>query len=89
MAKSKIKLDHAGIRAIISGGDVADAIRAEAERIAAQVRSDPNVIRHGMPVDVIYTTTDRAKAIVTITHALGRPVDAKHSVFAKAIGSSK
>lgn len=91
MPKPTVKLDHAGIAAILKGSDVAALIQDAAADIVAHVQADPNIVRRGLSddVDAIHVTTDRAKAIIAITNRLGAPLDAKYSIFAKAIGGGK
>lgn len=91
MAKPKVSLDHAGIRAILSGSEVADLIQDAAAQVVSHVQADPAIASRGLSgeVDAIFVVTDRAKAIIAITDRLGRPLDAKYSIFDKAIGSGK
>lgn len=87
-----IRLNHAGIEAILKSAPMAAAVKAVAEQVAQNVR-DMNIDVGGfkgdsgeidLPVDVTMTTTDRAHANVTIKHPAGQAVQAKHGALTKA-----
>lgn len=90
MARSKVKvtLDSAGMEEMLKSAPVAAAVMAEAEKVANAVRADPNVLRHEMQDDVITgpLTTDRAVAYITIAHAGGMGMEAKHGTLSRAAG---
>lgn len=88
MAKGKLKLDHAGIAAMLKSHEVAQLVHAEAERIAAELRTDGDVVRHEMQGDVIVTdyVTDRAASAVTLAHPGGLGMEAKHASLTRAAG---
>jgi hypothetical protein len=85
MARSKfgkVKIDRAGVQAVLRSGDVADMVHGEAVNLASELRTDPAILRNtlatldGIKVDDY--TTDRAASSVTITHASGVAIQAKH-----------
>lgn len=88
----KIRLDNAGVAAILKSADMQRATRALAEQVAQNVRElgikvgdrDGSPHEHDLPVEVSMSTTDRAHANVTITHASGVAVQAKHGALTKA-----
>jgi len=84
---AKIKLDSAGMAAMLKSSGVRSAVHQAAEEIAERVKHDPAIVRHGIAesVDVLDITTDRAAAIVAIAHAAGRGIEAKHASLTKAV----
>ena len=86
---NKIKLDRPGIRAVLKDQpEVIAEIRDLAERVAGTVRANAAVVRHSMEVGVNHTTTDRAKAYITLLHAGGMATQAKHGVFSRAAAAN-
>ena len=89
---SPIRLDHAGIAAILKSAEMAAAVKAAADSVADNVRAqgvkvgdhDGGPRERDLPVSVQMVTTDRAHAIVAITHPSGEAVQAKHGVLTKA-----
>ena len=83
---TQIKLNSAGMLAMLKSVEVAAAVHAQAEAVAANVRADPNMARRGIvdEVSVDDYTTDRAATSVTITHAAGLGMEGKHGVLTKA-----
>lgn len=82
----EIKLDSAGIQAMLKSAEVAAAIHALGETVAGNVRADPNITRRGIAdeVSVDDYVTDRAATSVTITHPAGLGMEGKHGVLTKA-----
>lgn len=81
MARPEIKLDHAGIEAVLKSSEVAGAIRGRAETVAAMVRGDVDA-KDGVVVDNY--TTDRAASSVTIRDTRGRLWQARDGVLSRA-----
>lgn len=89
---NRIKLDHRGIAAILKSAPMVAATKVAAEQVAQKVRdqgikvgdSDGGPREVDLPVEVTMHTTDRAHANVTITHAAGASVQAKHGALTKA-----
>lgn len=85
----KVTLDSSGIRELLKSADVARAVEDAAEAVAENVRAQ-NIAVEGVPGDVALPVsvrmveTDRAHAIVAITHASGEAVQAKHGALTKA-----
>lgn len=92
MARNRITLNRRDVGLFLRSAEMQAVIRAKAEQVAASVRSkgirvgDRDGGRHedALPVSVLSTVTDRAKALVTITHPAGDAVQAKHGVLTKA-----
>lgn len=86
MAKPTIGLYPAGMAEMLKSPKVAAAVHAAAEATAANVRADPNMIRHEIQdeVSVDDYVTDRAATSVTITHPAGIGMEGKHGVLTKA-----
>lgn len=85
--RSLIRLDHAGIREVLSTGAVAAAVRALGESVEAAVQAHPSVQRHNMPVTGSHGVTDRSRYTVTIAHPGGLGVQAKHGALTQAAAS--
>lgn len=85
---ARLKLDHAGIAAVLKSAEVGDAVASLADKVAARVRDDAAVRRNGVEGHVVVDeyTTDRSAASVTITHPAGLPLEAKHGVLTRAAG---
>ena len=87
-----IRLDSKGVAAILKSAEMARAVKAKAEAVADNVRAqgikagdrDGGPHERELPVSVQMVTTDRAHAIVAITHPAGDAVQAKHGVLTKA-----
>jgi len=82
----KIRLDHAGIRAVLNSGEVADVVEATAEAIAATVRSEVDA-ENGTVVDTY--RTDRAAASVTIRDVSGKLWQVRDGVLTRAAAAQR
>lgn len=87
----RIKLNRAGIAAIMKGAEMQAAINATAEQVAANLRGQKikvGALKGGdeidLPVTVRSGITDRARATVVIAHPAGMAVQAKHGALTKA-----
>jgi hypothetical protein len=89
---TKVRLNSAGVAAILKSGGVAAVVKDAAETVAERVRDqgikvgDRDGGRHeyDLPVTVSMVTTDRAHANVTLAHPSGDAVQAKHGALTKA-----
>lgn len=81
MRNAKIQLDTKGIRSVLSGADVASAVRGLAEQAAGNARA---VLPAGTDVVVDSYTTDRAAASVTIRDGRGRLWQVRDGVLTRA-----
>ena len=86
-----VKLDHAGLAAMLKSTEMHQMVQDAAEKIAQQVEEQN--IRVGafrgsgdidLPVKVEVTTTDRAHAQVVLAHPAGAAVQAKHGALTRA-----
>ncbi|GAA0627325.1 hypothetical protein HPO96_36975 [Kribbella sandramycini] len=86
-AKVKVKLNPAGMQAMLKSRGIAQAVHARAEEVAARARQDAAIVRHELQdaVDVEDVITDRAVSIVAIAHPAGRGIEGKHSSLTKAV----
>lgn len=86
MTASKVRLDSAGVAAVLKSAAVAATVTAAAEQVAGQVRSQGVTVAHGedLPVVVNSYVTDRAAASVTLAHPAGLAVQAKHGALTAA-----
>lgn len=84
-----VRLDHSGMAAVAKSAAVRAEVTKLAERVADNVRAqgirvegEPGDV--SLPVEVTSYTTDRARSSVTIKHASGQAVQAKHGALTKA-----
>lgn len=92
MARNQVRLDRAGVRAILNSPQMRAVVQQATEAVKANVEAQ--AIRVGdvdggkneidLPVSARVVTTDRAHGIVAITHAAGLAVQAKHGALTKA-----
>jgi len=81
---SLVHLNYAAIGRILRE-EMRKPVDELAAQIAAKVKADPEVADDAAgSVDVRSVTTDRAVAIVAITHPAGMALQAKYGVFTKA-----
>lgn len=93
MARAKVKLNHAGIAALLEDGgmrglvaEAASAIAANCEGAGIMVEGVPG--RISLPVEVSITETDRAHGTVTLAHPSGQAVQAKHGLLTQAAAAA-
>lgn len=89
MALGKVRLASRGIEAIAKSSEVRREVTALAEKVADNVRSMGIRVEGvpgdvALPVEVTSYITDRARSSVTIKHASGAAVQAKHGALTKA-----
>jgi hypothetical protein len=83
----KVRLDHAGIRQILTGDTVRELITDAAEQVAAAARAQGHTITSGEPVPVEVVPeadTDRAGVSVAVQHASGIGMEARHGLLRRA-----
>lgn len=89
---ARIRLNHAGVAAILKSPGVIAATKSAAEAVAENVRAqgirvgdkDGGAYEYDLPVTVTMVTTDRAHGIVALAHPAGEAVQAKHGALTKA-----
>lgn len=89
---ARVKIDPKGVAAILKSAAMHKVVQDAAEAVASNVRDqnikvgdhDGGSHERDMPVTVGVTTTDRAHAVVTLAHASGEAVQAKHGALTKA-----
>lgn len=95
MARPKVQLDHGGVAALLKSTAMHALVQDVAEEIAAAVQSQG--LRVGafagggdipLPVEVSVTTTDRARANVTLAHPAGVAVQAKHGALTRGASAA-
>lgn len=87
-----VRLNKAGVAQILKSSELQRAVTAAAEQVADNVRAqnikvgDRDGGKHevDLPVKVSSSTTDRARAAVTLAHPAGAAVQAKHGALTKA-----
>lgn len=96
MARGSVKLNRAGVQAMLKSTGMHRVIQAKTEEIAQKVR-DQNITvgdkdggRHetDLPVKVEVGTSDRARGVVLLAHPAGLAVQAKHGALTKAASAS-
>jgi hypothetical protein len=85
--RPKIKLNSAGIAAMLQSDEVSVAVTGLAESVMANVAL-PAPHNSRMDVEVDSYTTDRAASAVTIAHAGGLGVEAKYGVLGRAAAAA-
>jgi hypothetical protein len=91
-----VKLNHAGVAAILKSGEMAALVSGAAEEIANNVRAQGQKVgafeggegEIDLPVTVTPYTTDRAAASVALAHPAGIAVQAKHGVLTRAAAAA-
>jgi hypothetical protein len=84
MARMKIKLDHGGVAAVLTSGEVASAIGDLTESVAANAGGWETNSGEPIPVVTSTYTTDRAAGSVTLAHPAAMPLQAKYGVLTDA-----
>lgn len=92
MARAKVKLDHAGLAALLQSTEMHRAVQEAAEAVVDNVKAqgikvgdrDGGTFEYDLPVDFQMTTTDRAHATVALAHPAGEAVQAKRGALTKA-----
>ncbi|WP_067201086.1 hypothetical protein [Microbacterium sp. XT11] len=84
---SKVRINSAGIRAVLNSGKVRSAVNARAQAMASAIGSP---MAHDGPVDVVVDsyTSDRPVAGVTLAHAAGIGLEAKYGYLTEAAASA-
>jgi hypothetical protein len=87
MARSKITLDHSGMRELLRSSGVQRVVEQRADAVADAASAAPEVRRNGMTVirSKASAGRNRARAIVTIAHPGGLAVQAKHGTLSRAV----
>lgn len=92
----RVRLNSAGVTALLKSPHLAAAVKAKADEVAANVEQlgirvgdrDGGKHEKPLPVDVRTGTTDRVRAQVSITHPAGLAVQAKHGALTKAAAAA-
>lgn len=84
----QIRLDHGGMGELLKSDGVASLVDDAADLVQQRALNHPSVQTHGMPVETASGVSDRARAIVTIMHAGGLGVQAKHGVLSRAVADT-
>lgn len=84
---AKIKLDKAGMTAILKSGEVAAEVRSAASAVAGNIDETAS----GEPIEVLTDGdmhTDRAAAHVTLAHPAALRVEAKRGTLVRAAAAA-
>lgn len=86
-----VKLDHAGLGALLRSTEMHRLVQGVAEDIKREVDNQGITVGAfegsediALPVEVSVTTTDRAHASVVLAHPAGIAVQAKHGALTRA-----
>jgi hypothetical protein len=96
MARSRVRINSAGARAVLNSTGVVAATQAAAEAVAENARDqdikvgdrDGGKFEYDLPVTVKMFTTDRPHAVVALAHPAGDSVQAKNGTLTKAAGQA-
>lgn len=77
------RLDHAGVREILKGPDIRQAIDGLADEVAANVRV---LVPSGTDIQVRGYTTDRGAATVVVADARAMSWQARDGILTRAAG---
>ena len=90
MANPRVRLDRAGMRALLNGRDVRGAVRREAEQVAQRARSIAPVESgdYRDSIRVVDDTTDRAVARVVASDWKANVIEARDRTLGRALGGS-
>lgn len=84
----KVRLDSAGIAAMLRSSEVADVVRSAADAVASAAEGDAAVVRNGVPVKVLDGVSDRARSVVALAHPAGLGIQAKHGSLSRAVSTA-
>jgi hypothetical protein len=92
MARARVHLIDAGLKAALNTAAVTAATKAAAEAVADNARDqgikvgdkDGGRFEYDLPVNVRMFKTDRPHAVVALAHPAGEAVQAKHGTLTKA-----
>lgn len=89
-----VRLNSAGLEAVLSGSEVSRALETRARSAAAAVEADPHVASNAMPVEVWEYVAEggrlrgkRTGWAITIRHPGALAVQARYGVLTRAISS--
>jgi hypothetical protein len=92
---NNVKLNRAGIAAILKSGEMQALVAKAADEIAENVRGQGFTVgplkgsgQIPLPVTVSTTVTDRAHASVILAHPAGIAVQAKHGALTRAASAA-
>lgn len=83
-----VRLDFAGISAVLRSQPVQEAVTRTAEAIAEHVRAASKIQQHGATVVVESYETDRAAASVLVKHPAALRIEGKHGTITAAVAAS-
>lgn len=93
---NNIRLDRAGVAALLKSAAMHAAVQEATEAVAANVRAqdikvgdkDGGAHEYDLPVSAKVVTTDRAHGTVALAHPAGDAVQAKHGALSKAAAAA-
>ena len=95
MSRVDVDLDRSGVGVVAKSAQMMDAVEDAANRVAENVGAQGLVATSGsaespaaITAEVETSTTDRARAVVTISHPAGLAMQARHGVLTKAAASA-
>lgn len=94
MARPKVKLNHAGLAAILQSGEMRALVDEAAAKVVSAAQGQGVQVNghHGekvdLPVTVTAGTSDRARSTVALAHPAGEAVQAKYGTLTKAAAAA-
>lgn len=84
---SKVKLNHAGMAALLKSGEVRAILTPRAERVLAAAKVDPHdeTFDYERGLQIQNVTTDRAVVRVVATDWKGHILEARYGILARAL----
>lgn len=88
---SRVRLDSAGIAAVLKSAAMQRAVKMRAEQVKRNVEAQGHTVGDfiggseiQLPVEIRESVTDRARATVALAHPAGQAIQAKHGALTKA-----
>jgi hypothetical protein len=90
MARSGVKLNHAGMAALLKSSEVRDMLTAKAEPVLAAAQADPHddTGAYEAGLQIQQSTTDRAVVRVVATDYKGHILEAKYGILSRALDAA-
>lgn len=91
MAKSKVKLNHAGMAQLLKSDDVRAMLTAKAQPVLAAAQADPHddTGAYEAGLQIQQATTDRAVVRVVSTDYKGHILEARYGILSRALDQAR
>ena len=90
MPKTKVKLNHVGVAALLKSDEVRAALTRRAERVLAAAQADPHddTFDYENGLHIEQATTDRAVVRVVSGNWKGHILEAKYGILSRALDAA-